>query len=371
MKRNWVKIERILDEKINQGKNCYKKEGGIWLKPPSTQSEFKEQLTKVIRENRELKYRGCHFSFTVDISNYEFNKKVRFHNCTFEKGIKCVNTTFNELIDFYQSTFESNQIFHLTDFLNISIFSETTFKKAVIFRHNKVSANTYISFEKATFKNGLDISNSNFWCTLQVYGIKVELPIPANSSLAFYKEQNLGNTKKENELFNLNKRTYEGLRETYRRIKQEFRKNENNIDALDFHHHEMTVFSKELEFKTGKNDKKLSKFDKNKIILFFNKISNDFNRSWIRGVIFTLLIGGLFYSISSAFYLFKGQIVFDLDCFVETMNDFISYINPLNLNHKPYNIENSSIIILLYFGKIMIGYGYYQTIQAFRKYGKN
>ncbi len=397
MKRNCVKIQRIFDKKVNLSNNYYKKDGDLFLEVSPTQSDFKEQLTKVIRENRELKYRGCHFSFPVDISNHEFNKKVRFHNCTFEKGIKCRNTTFNELIDFYQSTFESNQIFHLTDFLSISIFSETTFKKAVIFRHNKVSANTYISFEKAIFKNGLDISNSNFWCTLQVYGIKVELPIPNMSSFIFYLKYNMNNdefdsenrdfilnklsvnpfgnkkegvdyviknleNKKEVEkefnkiqLYFLYKNTFKGIRESYRRIKQEFRKNENHIESLDFHHHEMTAFKKELDFKLN-----IEKY-KNKVIIYVNKYSNDYKRNWFRGVLFTMTTAFLFFNI----------IFFQKLNSLSYTYEFINFLNPLNLNSESYRNLSDIRIVLLYISKIFIGFGYYQTIQAFRKYGKN
>jgi hypothetical protein len=377
--------------------NFLKEEGVFFLEDSPTKQEFTNELKKVIEENRELKYRGCRFSFPVDISNYEFNKKVRFHNCTFEKGIKCRNTTFNELIDFYQSTFESNQIFHLTDFLSISIFSETTFKKAVIFRHNKVSANTYISFEKAIFKNGLDISNSNFWCTLQVYGIKVELAIPDMSSFIFYLKYNMNNEEFESEnrdfilnnlsvnpfgnkkdgvdyviknienkkeiekefnkmrLHFLYKNTYKGLRESYRRIKQEFRKNENHIESLDFHHHEMTAFKNELNFKSGK------KTYKNKVIIYMNKYSNDYKRNWFMGVVFTMIFAFVFFNIIF-FQKLKG---------VSYTYEFINFLNPLNLNSESYRGLTDIKIVLLYISKIFIGFGYYQTIQAFRKYGKN
>ncbi|WP_299671608.1 hypothetical protein [uncultured Polaribacter sp.] len=402
----------------------YKKEG----KSAPLTSVSIHQFLDELEAGEEINYKDYVFSFLVDLSDYVFNKKVRFHNCTFEKGIKCRNTTFNQLVDFYQSTFEDNQYFHLTDFLNISIFSETTFKKAVIFRHNKVSKDTYISFEKAIFKNGLDISNSNFWCTLQVFGIKINNSIPDKESLSYYLKKNLSRSNSEIKIceklveelytiplnkFNPNnklinkillqfndenhskvdfnekiknslKSTYKGIRESYRRIKQEFRKNENHIEALDFHHHEMSVFRKELEYKTVSSYEKFSVFgkfknriiiifNKNKIILFLNKISNDYNRSWVRGVIFTLSITFTFFFIVSLILLYNKDIsiAMSTNAFKESTNEFIKFINPIAWNHKLYNSDNLFAIIITYVAKIFIGYGYYQTIQAFRKYGKN
>lgn len=331
------------------------------------------QFLDELEAGKEIHYINCTFNFLIDLSNYNFNKKVRFHNCIFKKGINCENTTFNQLVDFYQSRFEDNQYFHLTDFLNISIFSETTFEKAVIFRHNKVSNDTYISFEKAIFKNGLDISNSNFWCTLQVYGIKIEQSIPNPSSLVFYQEKNIGNTMKDNKLLNLNIRTYKGLRESYRRIKQEFRKSENNIEALGFHYHEMTIYSKELQFKSDKNDKKLNRFDKNKIILYFNRISNDYNLSWYKGLCFTFLTSLLFFLTINIILIFTKEIsiTYSLQYFYNNIDEFMNFINPLVWNYKLFDTKNPLAIIITFIGKIFISYGYYQTIQAFRKYGKN
>ncbi|WP_139959580.1 hypothetical protein [Flavicella sediminum] len=418
------------------GSKSRKKKGGISFSntAPSSSAQFSKELKRIIRNGEELKYSDCVFDYEVNLRDYEFNQKVRFHRCVFKKGINCLNTTFNQLVDFYQSTFEENQIFHLTDFLNISIFSETKFEKAAIFRHNKVSENTYISFEKSHFENGLDISNSNFWCTLQVYDIKIKNEIPDLISLSFYAANNIsviksalekrenkvnlfdsiekdnlhshlfhkfksylpfssdigpsgyafdnyiknaidsGFQKEDDKVFMLAlfKSTFKGLRESYRRIKQEFRKNENHIEALDFHHHEMTLFRKELNYK--KTDDFISRIDKrrNQFILFLNKHSNNYKRSWSIGVIFTLITASIFYYLPVVYCQFTGQtsILSDTECNLE-INGFLRFINPLEFKYIPFHIKESSFVLWFFIGKIMIGYGYYQTIQAFRKYGKN
>lgn len=355
----YTPIHKSFLSDICQKKNYRKNKSEEFIEEIKSIHDFLDRL----ESGDEIKYSNCTFNFKIDLSNYVFKTKVRFHNCIFEKEVVCKNTTFNELVDFYQSTFKTNQIFHLTDFLDISIFSETTFEKGVIFRHNKISNKTYISFEKARFKNGLDISNSNFWCTLQVYGINVDPFSPSKDILNFYKKHYV---KKGDDDDELNKNMYLGIRESFRRIKQEFRKNENHINALDFHAHEMTVFKKELFHQDGMKKKK------NQIILYLNSASNDFGKSWVKGVYFTFVVGVSFYMVPSVYYFCTKQIVFDINSVAENLNDFINYFHPLKwMSYKPYGITNHLMLLILYMGKIFIGYGYYQTIQAFRKYGKN
>ncbi|MCP4336273.1 MAG: hypothetical protein GY679_00265 [Mycoplasma sp.] len=57
---------------------------------------------------------------------------------------------------------------------------------------------------------------------------------------------------------------------------------------------------------------------------------------------------------------------------VDTFKIFFQFLNITNWDYKPFGIEDNGIVyIILFIGRIFIGYGYYQTIQAFRKYGKN
>ena len=49
------------------------------------------------------------------------------------------------------------------------------------------------------------------------------------------------------------------------------------------------------------------------------------------------------------------------------IHTFISW-KDLKINHK--EVTGISLLIL-FIGRIFIGYGYYQTIQAFRKFGKS
>ena len=184
------------------------------------------------------------------------------------------------------------------------------------------------------------------------------------------------------------------LRESCRIIKQEFTKDNNAIEALEFHKSEMYLYYKELKCKlkinneTGAKSWKhivKQKFTNSKyyiinflshidelITLWFNKVSNHFGTNWISGVKFTLIVTLLFYIV---FLLsLSHDLAFEWSgvAISATFKHFVEFLNITNWSIKPFGVENYNwAYIILFIGRIFIGYGYYQTIQAFRKYGKN
>ena len=103
-----------------------------------------------------------------------------------------------------------------------------------------------------------------------------------------------------------------------------------------------------------------------------DKNSNSFGTDWVAGVNFTLLIA----LISTMIILsMTPHIVFSFD--IEGIENFIrTLVEILNITEwadiKILNKEpNTWQYILMFFSRIFIGYGYYQTIQAFRKFGKS
>lgn len=110
-----------------------------------------------------------------------------------------------------------------------------------------------------------------------------------------------------------------------------------------------------------------------KIVLWFNKNSNEFDTNWVAGVNFSLLVGILSYL--AVLVAMNDDI--ELDTSTEGISNFItSLVDIFNLT-KWVNLEIIDIrlegfpYLLLFIGRIFIGYGYYQTIQAFRKFGKS
>ena len=87
-------------------------------------------------------------------------------------------------------------------------------------------------------------------------------------------------------------------------------------------------------------------------------------------------IGTILSIIVFVFYTYSIGKYFNFRISIKIINDFIGdFINihtfiswkDLKINHK--EVTGISLLIL-FIGRIFIGYGYYQTIQAFRKFGK-
>jgi hypothetical protein len=112
-------------------------------------------------------------------------------------------------------------------------------------------------------------------------------------------------------------------------------------------------------------------FSSEGLLLWLNKYSNNYNRSWIRGVIFTLLTTLFFYFIINYCGTETQYFIIDfrLHNFREVLEGYLSLLDIFNLSSTPQSMQlNIYGKILLFFAKISIGYGSWQTIYAFYKY---
>ena len=119
-----------------------------------------------------------------------------------------------------------------------------------------------------------------------------------------------------------------------------------------------------------------------------NKWSNNFRRSYSRGVIFTLFSGLFFYILYLIAMDGNLRLCFDdcntLDSLIYAWDkyayQFAEFLNPVHkvdfLKEDLSPLEKSPTLkffgsIADFAGRIFVGFGIYQTIQAFRKYGKS
>ena len=308
-----------------------------------------------------------------------FQEKTRFHHSIFHTSVNFENTTFQSLIDFYEAQFKKPQSFFLTDFLDVAIFSNVIFHDQVQFLYNKVRSDSIISFESSTCKHSIDISRSNFWCRLQFWGIKIEKTIPSNVWL--YQTDSI----KEKEVLKHNK-VYARLRESYRIIKHTFRTEGNYIEALNFQQKELLIFKKENSFinlrkffhwlinfrkRIGKGGYKIETY----LTVWFNYVSNNFGQSWSRGIIFTLIVNLIFFGLFVFLSDSNLHFSFESEDVLRTTKYYLQFLNITKWDYSPFGISIQESYhlgyLILFIGRIFIGYGYYQTIQAFRKFGKN
>ena len=106
-------------------------------------------------------------------------------------------------------------------------------------------------------------------------------------------------------------------------------------------------------------------------------ISNRHGTSWFRGVCFTFIVALLF------FIYFNKNLsdpLFELgwnnmdSCKIAISDSFPKFIEFLYVGHSwdfmKDNNPNNLALLVDFIGRVIIGFGYYQTVAAFRKYGK-
>ncbi|MGL5785760.1 MAG: hypothetical protein ACRCX4_02915, partial [Bacteroidales bacterium] len=161
-------------------------------------------------------------------------------------------------------------------------------------------------------------------------------------------------------------------RETAYLLKKGKQEEGDSISASHFKRKELQLYLKDCT--SNFNPSKL----KECIVLFFNKISNDFGQSWVRGIIFTMLSAFIFFILINYIGLDKDNRIFeitgrfeDLKCFGNIWVKYLKILNVLNFNDKLEQFQfNAWGETLFFVSKIFVSYGIYQTVSAFRKFGK-
>lgn len=168
---------------------------------------------------------------------------------------------------------------------------------------------------------------------------------------------------------NLNKSNEKGIeewdRKTLRAIKRELTNSHNQIDYLRFKAYELNAYKKEVD------QNKLNW--KDSLILYFNQDSNYFGLDWTKGISFIFQWSFVFYLLYIISYSAR---IYDINC-VPKIEDFLviylKFTNPFSFLKPPLEDTENYFLPFLFFllGKVLVSYGIYQTIQAFRKFGVN
>ncbi|WP_418501939.1 pentapeptide repeat-containing protein [Flagellimonas sp.] len=324
---------------------------------------FKNEL-KLNDSESLLNFENCKFYGKVMGNGAHFSGKIRFRNCHFHNEVRFKNTRFNDLADFYSCHFYQRTIFYKTDFLQTAVFSGATFYENVLFTYTLF--NKLVIFRGTNFIKGLDLSLSILSGSLSVFDIQLkDFAVLINNPTTDEYEENV---------FVIGEIPIKNKRETFRILRKTFEGNLDYIHSLDYKKLELKTYDKILDFniKIGK-DRWSNKF--NKIILWLNRKSNDYGTRFEYGVLFTFVIGLIFFFLTFiSTEVFWNNICFD--CEIDwnvigyTVKQFVNYLNPV---HSIDFIDElrpffGISYILDFFGRIAVGYGIYQTIQAFRKY---
>lgn len=112
-----------------------------------------------------------------------------------------------------------------------------------------------------------------------------------------------------------------------------------------------------------------------RVLLWLNTVSNKNGQSWWRGFKFTIITAAIFFTLINYVGIASENKFFIIDwkfCgFGEVWQQYLNMFYLIDFKDKFNNIRLNALGDTLFFSsKIFVGYGIYQTISAFRKYGK-
>lgn len=335
---------------------------------------FKKRLSLCTSGN-SISFEHCKFEDEFVCKNTTYKVKVRLKNCDFLGNTDFTNSKFHDLADFWRSTFKQKTIFYKTDFLGTAVFSATSFEKNVLFTYTLIEK--LILFRGTKIQQGIDLSTAIITGSVGTFGL----------SLWDFKakEGRLTDQEFETAVSETGEIPIKNKRETFRILKQANIAQNNVIESIPYQVLEKLTLYEELKAKI--REKKPDGFEvwvnfKEKLsacldffVLWLNKKSNYFGKAPFQGVLFTLIVGLIFF-IPSIYLTDKYELAlaFDLEIFKTETANYFKFLLPTHSTDylgKDYfeggNI-NAGFLIFDILGRVFVGFGIYQTIQAFRKF---
>ncbi|WP_222539235.1 hypothetical protein [Pedobacter polysacchareus] len=334
------------------------------------------QLNNVLI-NGTVNATGINFEESIFWEDVEFRGKVFFQHCSFMKSIESKNVIVRKLIDFYGSHFNSEMRFiemdlHEADIILTATHINSDLWIGALYYKDPVSFKGKINLEGAMVSNNsivrifnlnskekplgiIEFSNGLIRGLLDIRNIYVTT-ITLDGTVV------TGNIQDNNTLhYSIRDRN------SARLLKHEAKKINNLISAGSYYKREMDLYSKSITYKQYTDW----------FILLMSKWSSDYGANWVRALLFTVIGGMLFYI--PFFFLKEGYDFSIKEHSVFLLFDryfwsgFINYFwLPTGFNELTKNgndlVGGGFGAAFFIIGKILIAFGIYQTIAAFRKF---
>lgn len=315
------------------------------------------------------------------------NTIITFYQSVFHRNFKMENTSLQRACTFEQGQFHGDISLNKTSSTSVITFSgASVFKRLLISiedENEKCELNE-LYFDNSRLYDRIDIegysiaslsacfAHINGLCIFRLYHCKIDnldMNSIYNSGFIYFSRNNIAKISLEDaigrgviEVNQNNNPEIAGIadRRTARLLKDSAIKGNNAIDAVKFKRIEAEKYLKEgIECHE-------------KILFYLNRYSNKHGTSWLRALWVTLLITLLFCILILCFgeTATSSQNILEVSC-----NHFIkTYFGLLDITNFGGNLQgmhfNGFGYALFYLAKILIAYGYYQFISAFRKYGR-
>ena len=283
-----------------------------------------------------------------------------FYLNKFEKGkLKIQNSSITNLFAIGQHV---DTYFELTELICRKATFIDDFGQNGIVKIKTCSELSTISFSSANIANleifNSDFSRTNFISDQSIFEKIKWQSVQWSGNLELYR--NSENNDQLNDSFR---------RETLRTLKLNAQIQQDTINYIKFHSLELQAYKIQIRTKKWYNG--------DRILLFLNTISNKHGLSWERGVWFSLGIGALFFIPNlfllnnpywefgwthwSDFWRVAGTtiILFSQSLYAAHSFDYLNDYDPKGI-----------VYVFDLIGRIFLTYGYYQTIIAFRKFGR-
>lgn len=324
---------------------------------------FNEAETNVFSES--VTFKECEFQEQIQFDDIIFNNKFRMHNCSVNNA-SFRNTTFNGLADFWLTTFNQDIIFYKTDFNKTTVFSMATFIGNVLFTYSLFA--TKVIFARTKFNKGVDLSQSIISGKLQPFDLQFNFK-EFKAEYVGKNDETFQNYIDRDAIIPLANKVH-----TFQVLKKAFEDIGNYSDSILMLREEKRALKKLVKAKLKDKESTVNKGDK--WILNLNRISNHYRSDFRNGIWFTLGVTIIFGFLTLVFTeefqrYFCWGCEFNKDSFIKGVKFLFNFLNPARriTYLDSFDLRFYGIAYLFDFlGRMAVGYGIYQTIQAFRKF---
>ncbi|HED6204619.1 TPA: pentapeptide repeat-containing protein [Campylobacter coli] len=211
----------------------------------------------------KLSFFNCKFLCEINEAPgfFEIENPVYIYDCTFEENVISYNIKFKSNVVIAYCRFNKNFYFEANTFCNSSNF-ERNFYNYASFKKSHFEKN--VTFYNSTFK-GLDFSQAIFNENLNIVNTKLNFTFSNLEEKIEQEYEEFNKNKKEEDQKSLDKFAND-FRDSFRIFKNALIKDNNLLDASNFHKYEL--YCKEIELKQnwdkrGENVKNTTDLEKN------------------------------------------------------------------------------------------------------------
>ena len=297
----------------------------------------------IIYENKTFQYKirfeACNFQKQVIFDDAHFQQDISFGGVVFEAGVDFLKTNFGKEVSFHESEFKDDTFFTSNIFNNKTNFVSTHFFKKISFEGSifkqeslflKCVANDFLSLFQCKFNilpnfsgamiDKINLVNADF--NLQ----KITYSNTIKNIQRYYILTNKEQTFTENTII---------FRDSFRLFKNALIKENNLLDASQWH--KLELYTKEIEL-DSKKPKIFSKDWIDKWVLRFYRHTSDHHTDLVRIIHWVIILIGYF-----SLTLFLGK----YNCHLEIFFNNHSNNMPINLTNDFINTMVESKLIYL------------------------